>query len=230
MNNKQLNIPLTQNQIIMKKTISILLVGMMLAITNAFANDGKYIEVMQKNIMTVYTAQTIPDLQAAVNSLERIASAEKTKWEPYYYVSFGYIMMANREQDGAKKDGYLDLALAAVEKGKELAPAESEIIALEGFVHMLRITVDPASRGQKYSGLAYKSFGKAVAMNENNPRALSLLAQMQFGTAEFFNSPTTEACATLSNAVDKFATFKAENPLAPQWGKKMTEDMKAKCN
>ncbi len=214
----------------MKRTISIAFVGVIFAISNAFANDGKYVEVMQKNITTVYTAQTIPDLQAAVNSLERIASAEKTKWEPYYYVSFGYLMIANRESDGAKKDGYLDLALAAVEKGKELAPAESEIIALEGFVHMLRITVDPASRGQKYSGLAYKSFGKAVAMNENNPRALSLLAQMQFGTAEFFNSPTTEACGTLTKSIGKFATFKTDNPLAPQWGKQMAEGLKAKCN
>jgi hypothetical protein len=214
----------------MKRTISIALVGVIFAISNAFANDGKYVEVMQKNIMTVYTAQTIPDLQVAVNSLQRIASAEKTKWEPYYYVSFGYLMIANRESDGTKKDGYLDLALAAVEKGKELAPAESEIVALEGFVHMLRITVDPASRGQKYSGLAYKSFGKAVAMNENNPRALSLLAQMQFGTAEFFNSPTTEACGTLTKSIEKFATFKTDNPLAPQWGKQMAEGLKAKCN
>lgn len=207
-----------------------MLVGVIFAITNALANDSKYIEVMQKNIMTVYTAQTIPDLQGAVNALERIASAEKTKWEPYYYVSFGYLMIANREADGAKKDGYLDLALAAVEKGKEIAPGESEIIALEGFVHMLRITVDPASRGQKFSGLAYKSFGKAVAMNENNPRALSLLAQMQFGTAEFFNSPTTEACGTLDKAIEKFATFKTENPLAPRWGKEMTEGLKSKCS
>jgi hypothetical protein len=214
----------------MKRTISIALVGVIFAISNAFANDGKYVEVMQKNIMTVYTAQTIPDLQAAVNSLERIASAEKTKWEPYYYVSFGYLMIANREPDGAKKDGYLDLALAAVEKGKELSPAESEIFALEGFVHMLRITVDPAGRGQKYSGLAYKSFGKAVAMNENNPRALSLLAQMQFGTAEFFNSSTAEACGTLNKSIEKFASFKSENPLAPQWGKQMAEGLKAKCN
>jgi hypothetical protein len=214
----------------MKRTISIVLVSMMFVITKALANDAKYVEVMQKNITTVYTAQTIADLQAAVNSLERIASAEKTKWEPYYYVSFGYIMIANREADGAKKDGYLDLALAAVEKGTELAPAESEIIALEGFVHMLRITVDPASRGQKFSGLAYKSFGKAVGMNENNPRALSLLAQMQFGTADFFKSPTTEACATLTKAIDKFSTFKSDNPLAPQWGKQMTEGLKGKCN
>jgi hypothetical protein len=214
----------------MKRTISLVIVGLIFGLSNVLANDAKYVEAMQKNIMTVYTAQTIADLQGAVNSLERIASAEKTKWEPYYYVSFGYIMMANREKDAAKKDSYLDLALVATEKAKELASGESEVVALEGFVHMIRITVDPASRGQKFSGLAYKAFGKAVSMNENNPRALSLLAQMQFGTAEFFNSPTTEACGTLTKAIEKFQTFKTENPLAPQWGKQVAEGLKTKCN
>lgn len=206
-----------------------MLMVVIFAAGNVFANDGKYVEAMQKNITTVYTAQSIADLQAAVNTLERIAAAEKTKWEPYYYVSFGYIMMATRENDGAKKDNYLDLALASVEKGKELAPMESEIIALEGFVHMMRVTVDPASRGQQFSALAYKSFGKAVGLNENNPRALSLLAQMQFGTAEFFNSSTAEACGTLDKAIEKYASYKTENPLAPQWGKQMAEGLKAKC-
>src|SRR6188508_1368675 len=95
-----------------------------------FANDEKYIEAMQKNIRSVYTAETIPDLQLAVNAFERIAAAEKTKWEPYYYASFGYVMMSNRENEGAKKDAFLDQAMAAVNKAKEIAPNESEVVAL----------------------------------------------------------------------------------------------------
>ena len=95
---------------------------------------------------------------------------------------------------------------------------------------MLRVTVDPASRGQQYSGMAFQSFGKAVAMNPENPRALSLLAQMQYGTAQFFNSPTTEACATLTKALEKFDSYKSSNPLAPQWGRKMAEGLKSRCN
>jgi hypothetical protein len=137
--------------------------------------------------------------------------------------------MATREKEGLVKDKYLDLALRSNEKAKALLPNESEIIALEGFIHMIRVTVDPASRGQQYSGLAFQSFGKAVSLNPENPRALALLAQMQFGTAQFFGSSTTEACGTNSKALEKFDTFKSDNALAPKWGRGMAEDLKKGC-
>lgn len=211
--------------------ISLLLAGIvLLASKRALANDDKYVAAMQKNIETVYNAEAVTELQNAVNSFQRIGEAEKNKWEPFYYASFGYIMMAIREKEPSKKDTYLDLALKGIEKAQELQPGESEIVALEGFVHMIRVTVDPASRGQQYSGLAFQSFATAVAMNPENPRALSLLAQMQYGTAQFFGSPTTEACGTLAKALEKFDTYKSDNVLAPQWGRGMAEGLKSKCN
>ncbi len=209
--------------------IPLLLAAIVLLASKTFATEDKYVETMQKNIEVVYTAQSIPDIQNAVNTFERIGEAEKTKWEPFYYASFGYVMMANREKEAAVKDTYLDLSLKSLEKAKALQSNESEIIALEGFVHMIRVTVDPASRGQQYSGMAFQSFGKASAMNPENPRALSLLAQMQYGTAQFFGSSTTEACGTLSKALEKFDTFKSDNVLAPQWGRGMAEGLKSKC-
>jgi tetratricopeptide (TPR) repeat protein len=193
------------------------------------ANDEKYYEQMGKQIQAVYTAKTMDEYQSAINALNRIASAEKTKWEPYYYSAFGSIMMATREAETSKKDAYLDQALTAVEKGKEIAATESELVALEGFVHMIRITVDPATRGQQYSGLAMQTFGKAIGMNPNNPRALSLMAQMQFGTAQFFKQQPTEACATAQKALGLFDGIKSDNPLAPQWGKEMTAGLIQNC-
>lgn len=193
------------------------------------ANDGRYLETMQKNIERVYTAQTPAELQDVVNTFDRIASAEKTKWEPYYYAAFGNIMIASREKEAARKDQALDLAIAAITKAKEIAPQEAEVIALEGFAHMIRVTVDPASRGQQYSGLAMQTYGKALALNPENPRALALLAQMQYGTAQFFGSSTAEACATASKAIEKFDTYKSENPLAPSWGKSTADRMKQNC-
>jgi tetratricopeptide (TPR) repeat protein len=194
-----------------------------------FADDTKYAEVMAKNIQTVYNSQILGELQQAVNTFERIGSAEKTKWEPYYYAGFGYIMMANYEKDGAKKDLYLDQAASAINKAKAILPNDSEIIALEGFVHMIRVTVDPASRGQQYSGMAMQTFGKAISLNPENPRALALMAQMQLGTAEFLGSSTAEACGMNKAALQKFLTFKPNSPLAPQWGKAMAERVSTKC-
>ena len=94
---------------------------------------------------------------------------------------------------------------------------------------MIRLTVDPGSRGPQYSGLAMQSFGRAVALNPNNPRALSLLAQMQLGTAQFFGSPITEACNTNKKALELFDTDQHENPLAPTWGKSVAEAMVTQC-
>src|SRR5690606_10019153 len=106
---------------------------------------------------------------------------------------------------------------------------ESEVAAMEGFVHMIRVTVDPASRGQQYSGLAFQAFGKSLAINPDNPRALALKAQMELGTAQFFGSPVDDACATMRLALEKFDTFTSENPLAPRWGRETAESMKEQC-
>lgn len=195
----------------------------------AFASDDKYTEQMTKNIATVYKAQTNEEFQSAINVFERIGIAEKTKWEPFYYAAFGYVMQATREQDGAKKDQFLDLASTALDKAKKINEKESEIVALQGFVHMIRVTVDPASRGQKYSSLAFQSYSQAIELNPENPRALVFMAQMQYGTAQFFKSSTDEACATLAKAIEKFATFTPSHPLAPQWGRGTAEGMKEQC-
>lgn len=204
-------------------------VTMMLVAGHVFANDDKYVTAMQKNIQVLYQATDIPHLQQVVNGLERIASAEKTKWEPYYYATFGYIMIANLETDGAKRDAYLDQATTALNQAKALQPNDSEIITLEGFIYMIRITVDPASRGSQYAGQAMQAFGKATGLNPENPRALTLTARMQYGTAQFFGSPVTEACATVNAALEKFNTFRSDNPLAPQWGKGTAEELKGLC-
>jgi tetratricopeptide (TPR) repeat protein len=210
--------------------IPILILILVLMLTKlGLANDSKYVEAMQKNIQSIYDAQTIEQFQASVNTFERIGAAEKSKWEPQYYAAYGYIMMANKEKDGGRKDAYLDQAMPAIEKAKALAPNESELIALEGFAYMIRVTVDPAARGSQYAGLAMQTYQKALTINPENPRALALLAQMQYGTAQFFGSSTIEACGTLKSALDKFETYKAPNSLAPQWGKRMAEGLKENC-
>ena len=184
---------------------------------------------MKKAIDQLNTAQSPEDFQSAINGFERIAQKETDKWEPLYYAGYGTLITALREQDGAKKDALLDKALASAQKAAAIKPNDSEIVALIGFVHMIRVTIDPASRGQQYSGMAFQEFNKAVKLNPENPRALSLLSQMQFGTAKFFGSSTDEACATNTAAIAKFETFKSNNPLAPTWGKDMALEMEAAC-
>lgn len=198
-------------------------------IVSTLTAQDKYTETMLKNIDAAYKGKTVAEHQATANAFERIAAAEKTKWEPYYYAAFSNIMMANLETEGTKKDSYLDLATKDLDQAKAIKANDSEITALEGFVHMIRVTVDPATRGQEYSGKAFRSFSTAVALNPENPRALSLLAQMQYGTAQFFGNSTAEACGTVDKSLQKFETYQAESALSPQWGKQMTENLKTNC-
>ncbi len=196
----------------------------------ADGTDNKYYEAMGQHINTVYKAQTTDELLGAVNALDRIGQAEKSKWEPFYYGAFGYLMMANREKEVSRKDGYLDQALERVRQAAAQSKDNSEISALEGFVHMLRVTVDPATRGQQYSGLSMQAFGKALKQDPNNPRAMGLMAQMQFGTAKFFGSSTEEACGMAKKALQLFESAGSQNPLAPRWGKEMTAVLAKNCN
>lgn len=211
----------------MKK--SVVSIFLYFCMSGVFAGDSRYESAMKQQIMAIYQGKDIPTIQAAVNSLERIASAEKDKWEPLYYIGFGYVMIANREGNGAAKDQYLDRADEAVGKANTLSPSNSEIVALQGFVTMIRLTVDPATRGPRMSGQAMQLFGQAVALNPNNPRALGLMAQMQAGTAKFFNAPMDESCATARKALEKFTTSE-DSSLAPRWGKEMVEEMIKTCH
>jgi tetratricopeptide (TPR) repeat protein len=194
-----------------------------------FASD-KYSEQMSRHIAAIYKAKTIDEYQQAINAFERIGNAEKTKWEPFYYAAFGYTLMAANEKEASRKDPILDQAKVNLDKATALEPKNSEIIAMDGFITMIRLTVDPTTRGPQYSMMAVQSFSQAISIDPKNPRALALMAQMQFGTAEFFHQEPVEACATAKQALEVFnAATASADPLAPAWGKSMAEGLLAKC-
>jgi hypothetical protein len=213
----------------MKKITVVLILLIACISTLSFGNDDKFKAAMLKSINLVYTADSVSQYQRAANGLERIAQAEPTRWEPLYYTAFAYILMSNKETDKAKRDAYLDQALAAISKAKVLVHDESELMAMEGFAHMMRIPIDPASRGMMYAPKAMQAFEMAVGLNASNPRALALKAQMEFGTAQFFKSGTEASCALNAQALELFATHVPKDELAPVWGKDMAEDLAKNC-
>ncbi len=193
------------------------------------AGNGQYEAAMGKNIPAMFAASSTEELTKIVNQFERIGDAEGDKWEPYYYASFGYIRLMQFTEDAATKDQYLDKAMNMIEKGEQVNPNESELESLRGYVHMMRLTVDPATRGQQYSGLAFNSFNKAVSLNPDNPRAVFLLGQMQLGTAQFFGGGDGGSCETFRKASTLFENDNDENPFAPSWGKSAVEEALKGC-
>ena len=198
----------------------------------AFAGNDPYTKAMQEGLTLLQKAQGPQDFLEAANKFERISEAEKDKWHPSYYASYAMTIVAAMEQQPVKKDEYLDMAQSFIEKSASTEPNESEVLALQGFIYMLRIGVDPATRGQQYSGMSAASLQKAKAIDPENPRVLYMLAQLSFGTAQFFGQDGSEACKMNEIALKKFEEAErteSQDPFAPGWGKNMAQGFSAQC-
>jgi len=213
----------------MKKSI-LFIVAAILMTANTFAQQGHYQAVMGKNLEALRTAQTLEDYQLVANGFERMAAAEQQQWLPTYYASFSYINMSFREKDDDKRDQYLDKAQQHLDKALKLQPKESELYALQGFLHMARIQVSPMMRGMKYSGLAKEALEKAKNLNPDNPRVYYLLGSNTFHTPSMFGGGSQAAKPLLEQAKLKFEKQRAATALAPSWGEPQTLALLAKCN
>jgi hypothetical protein len=134
------------------------------------------------------------------------------------------------EQDETKKDSYLDVAEKALGKLLEMAPQESEVFVLQALFYSARLVVNPAERGQKYSGLLGQSNGKALAIEPSNPRAKLMKLRTDMGTAEFFGSDPKSFCPQAKELLAKWDEYKPKSPLHPNWGKDQVEAIVNGCN
>src|SRR5688572_31022188 len=77
-----------------------------------------YLQAMETNIRQLDTASTGATFRSLANNFERIANAEKNKWEPFYYAAYCYGLMAVNADPASidmladKADSYLAKAIA----------------------------------------------------------------------------------------------------------------------
>ena len=174
--------------------------------------------------------QNLSDLVTIANKFDRIGSAEKDQWLPYYYSAYCYILMTTQESDVTKWDDYLNTADANIGKAEVLEANMVEILALKGFSSMMRINVDPAVRGQEYSMKSVGYLQQANQLDEQNPRVILMMAQMQYGTAQFFGSDTAPICDQFKKAVELFdQQSKDSDSILPSWGKPQAQSMVKNC-
>ena len=120
-------------------------------------------------------------------------------------------------------------ALELAKKAKEYSPNNSEVVALEGYVYMMQLAADPNSRGQMLSPKVMQTFGQAMKLDPQNPRAMALMAQMQYGTAQFFGSSTAPACEMAKKSISVFDAEQNEQSFDPKWGKSVAEALIGQC-
>lgn len=216
----------------MKK--SILSIALLITtIFAALASNEAYIQAMQKELAKMRSAASVEDLKKSANGFARIAEMNGSEWLPDYYAALTYANMGFRSQGSlAEKDEFYAQAKKHIKKADAISPNNSEIVAVQGFITMGELAADPQSRGQHLSAEAMQTFGKAISLNRQNPRAIILMAQMEYGMAQFFGQGPEKACGLLNSGIEllaKEAASKEEGSIEPKWGKEVADRMKDMC-
>lgn len=210
----------------MRNTVIILLLSIVLM---SFVNNG-YDRAMTTSMEQLQEASTKENFREVANRFDRIAAKEKDQWLPYYYAAYVKTILATMEKDPSIKDNVLDEAQSTINSIKNIDHDQVEVLTLEAFVNMIRISVDPANRGQVYSMKSAEFLDEAAAIEPDNPRTVLFMAHLQYGSLQFFNADPTPACEKFSQALKMFNDHQvSQEPFWPSWGKDQALAMIKQC-
>jgi len=184
--------------------------------------EDRYTAAMKSAIEMMDQASDPGEFVESANRFERIATAEESRWMPYYYASYSLVVMSFEESDGGKKDLVLDRAQELLDKALELEPEESELYVLQAFLYPSRILVDPMGRGMTYLEKMFDSLEKARQLNPENPRIYFLDGVNKLNLPPSMGGGADVAKPILEEALNKFEAFANEDPLWPKWGEEST--------
>lgn len=215
------------------KTKFTLIAILFLLSTSLLAFDPAYNAAMEGQLKALKEAQTAGEFKAVANGFTRISQMNPDKWLPDYYAALaytnaGFILEGNK----AAQDDNFKLAEKVIEDCISRNGENAELVALKGYALMGELAVDPQTRGQQLSGLVMQTFGRALKLEPENPRAMAMMAQMQLGMASFFGEGPEKACGMAKQSLQYFEqeeVQEASNPFAPRWGKNSAEAVLSSC-
>lgn len=188
----------------------------------------KYESGMAKGLEQMKTAATPDQMIAASAFFERIAEAEKDKWQPYYYAAYSNIIAAwmNPKSD---KDKSAEKSKDLISKADAISPNNSELYCLRQMVAIQQMTVDAMARFQTYGAEINNSIAKAKQADPNNPRAYLLDAQYWQKVPAAYGGGNAKAKQLVEKALELYKTTKPASPFDPAWGKEDAEKLLASC-
>ena len=154
----------------------------------------------------------------ASDLMERIVAAEKNNWLPNYYVALINTTEAFNPANKEKVPAMIIKAQDAIDNATLISPNNDEIMVVQAMLYTVVLLQDPMTNGVKYTGLVMEQYGKALAINPNNPRAVFSKAEFEIGSAKYWGTDTKPMCAQIEKSIQLFANFKAETPFSPKWG------------
>lgn len=209
----------------MKKIMFLL--TLLLFTVAVFAQSEKYVKAMEPKVAMIDSNNSVEGWKTLANSFERIADAEKTQWEPFYYAAYCTVMAGtlSMPQDGsfgdhsAIGDPMADKAEQLVNKASALSKDNSEIYCVIKMVHSLRMMGNPMSRYMTEGAKASEALEKAKTLADNNPRVYILEAQDKYYTPEQFGGSKADAKILFEKANELFMVSRPGNSIQPQWGR-----------
>jgi hypothetical protein len=210
--------------------LHVLILSFLLVSLGVLGQTDKYLSVMESSIDELYQTNQLKDFDPIINKFKRIGEAEAESWEPLYYAALGHVFKAFRLDNPQERDLSLNASLTLLTNASDRSPNNVEIILLEGFTNMIKIGVDPATRGQMLTPMIMASYQRAMQMDPANPRAALFMAQMQMGTAEFFGSGIAESCQLVDHAVKLYNQYERTSVIQPSWGKETAIELQKQCS
>ena len=196
----------------------------------AFAQSEKYVAAMKSNLLAMDSSFINPaNLLALSNNFERIATAEKNQWLPYYYAAYCQVNFGFMQIDKSKTDAIADKATTLISKADSLMPENSEIYVIKSMIASCHMMVNPMQRYMQYGQESSGQMEAAMEQDPTNPRPYLLKGQSLKYTPEQFGGGCKTAMPELQTAMDKFKLFKPASELHPVWGTERTQMLMKEC-
>ena len=167
--------------------------------------------------------------QEASALMERIAAAEKSNWLPNYYVALINTTEAFNPANKEKVPAMIIKAQDAIDNATLISPNNDEIMVVQAMLYTVILIQDPMTNGVKYTGLVMEQYGKALAINPNNPRAVFSKAEFEIGGAKYWGTDIKPMCAQIEKSIGLFTNFKPETPFSPKWGLDRAQEALKAC-
>lgn len=206
-------------------------IALLFAVSLSAQQTDKYTQTMITNLAKIDSAKTTTQKQELSNTFERIAKAEKDKWQPYYYAAMLQILRTYQMKGYEVKniDEVLNKADELLISADMISPGNSEILCMQSMAASARISVEPMTRGGSYGMQASEILKKAIAADSENPRAYLLMGQTLFYTPAFVGGGKDKAKPMIEKSLELFKTFKPASTLDPNWGESMAQGLWKKC-
>lgn len=214
-----------------KQHIGLLVAATLLTGSMAIAQQpDPYQAAMANLVVRMDTSETVAGNLQTANAFARVASAEKTKWLPYYYSALCTVLAAFDEKDLAKIDPLCSQATQFLDESDRLSPGNSEIYCVKSMIALASIKVNMMTRGLEGIMTAQTQLEKAMQLDERNPRVYFMLGQQTYNTPDRLGGSKKEALAYFEKAIALLEEQRNRvGTIEVNWGRKTAGRMAALC-